>query len=36
MPRDRASLSKQILDLTKAVHAYAEARSDSVGPKTDT
>jgi uncharacterized membrane protein len=29
-------LSKQILDLTKAVHAYAEARSDRVGPKNDT
>ena len=28
-------LSKQILDLTKAVHAYAAARSDSVPPKTD-
>jgi uncharacterized membrane protein len=28
-------LSKQILDLTKAVHAYA-ARSDGETPKTDT
>jgi uncharacterized membrane protein len=28
-------LSKQILDLTTAVHAYAAARSDSVAPKTD-
>jgi uncharacterized membrane protein len=28
-------LSKQILDLTKAVHAYAAARSDGVAPKTD-
>ena len=28
-------LSKQILDLTKAVHAYAAARSDAVAPKTD-
>ena len=27
-------LSKQILDLTKAVHDYA-ARSDGVAPKTD-
>jgi hypothetical protein len=25
----------QILDLTKAVHAYAAARSDGVAPKTD-
>ena len=29
-------LSKQILDLTKAVHAYAAARSDGVAQKTDT
>jgi uncharacterized membrane protein len=29
-------LSKQILELTKAVHAYAAARSDSDAPKTDT
>ncbi len=29
------ALSKQILDLTKAVHAYAAARSDDVAPKTD-
>ena len=28
-------LSKQILDLTTAVHAYAAARSDVVAPKTD-
>jgi uncharacterized membrane protein len=28
-------LSEQILDLTKAVHAYAAARSDDVEPKTD-
>jgi hypothetical protein len=28
-------LSKQILDLTKAVHAYVAARSDGVAPKTD-
>jgi uncharacterized membrane protein len=28
-------LSKQILDLTTAVHAYAADRSDSVAPKTD-
>jgi uncharacterized membrane protein len=28
-------LSKQILDLTTAVHAYAAARSDAVAPKTD-
>jgi uncharacterized membrane protein len=28
-------LSKQILDLTEAVHAYAAARSDGVTPKTD-
>ena len=28
-------LSKQILDLTEAVHAYAAARSDGVAPKTD-
>jgi uncharacterized membrane protein len=28
-------LSQQILDLTKAVHAYAAARSDDVEPKTD-
>ena len=28
-------LSKQILDLTTAVHAYAAARSDRVAPKTD-
>jgi uncharacterized membrane protein len=28
-------LSKQILDLTKAVHAYAAARSDSAAPKSD-
>jgi uncharacterized membrane protein len=28
-------LSKQILDLTKAVHAYAAARSEGVTPKTD-
>ncbi|HKD32108.1 MAG TPA: DUF1003 domain-containing protein [Gaiellaceae bacterium] len=28
-------LSKQILDLTKAVHAYAAARSDGAAPKTD-
>jgi uncharacterized membrane protein len=28
-------LSKQILDLTKAVHAYAAARPDGVAPKTD-
>jgi uncharacterized membrane protein len=28
-------LSKQILDLTKAVHAYAAARSDGVAPNTD-
>ncbi len=27
--------SKQILDLTTAVHAYATARSDGVAPKTD-
>jgi uncharacterized membrane protein len=29
------NLSRQILELTKAVHAYAAARSDSVAPKTD-
>ena len=29
-------LSKQILDLTKAVHAYTAARSDGVAPKTET
>jgi uncharacterized membrane protein len=29
-------LSKQILELTKAVHAYAAARSDGDAPKTDT
>ena len=28
-------LSKQILDLTKAVHDYAAARSEDVEPKTD-
>jgi uncharacterized membrane protein len=28
-------LSKQILDLTEAVHAYAAARSDGVTPNTD-
>src|SRR4249920_3184638 len=28
-------LSHQILELTKAVHAYAAARSDGVAPKTD-
>ena len=28
-------LSKQILELTTAVHAYASARSDGVAPKTD-
>jgi uncharacterized membrane protein len=28
-------LSKQILDLTKAVHDYAAANSNSVAPKTD-
>jgi uncharacterized membrane protein len=28
-------LSKQILDLTKAVHAYAAANSNGVAPKTD-
>jgi uncharacterized membrane protein len=28
-------LSKQILDLTTAVHAYAAARSDGVAPKAD-
>ncbi len=28
-------LSQQILDLTKAVHAYAAARSDDIEPKTD-
>jgi len=28
-------LSKQILDLTKAVHAYAASRSDGIAPKTD-
>ena len=28
-------LSKQILDLTKAVHASTAARSDGVAPKTD-
>jgi uncharacterized membrane protein len=29
------ALSKQILELTKAVHAYAAARSDGVTPKPD-
>jgi uncharacterized membrane protein len=29
------NLSRQILELTKAVHAYAAARSDSIAPKTD-
>jgi uncharacterized membrane protein len=29
------ALSKQILELTKAVHAYAAARSDGVAPKPD-
>jgi len=28
-------LSNQILELTKAIHAYAAARSDGVAPKTD-
>ena len=28
-------LSNQILQLTKAVHAYAAARSDSAAPKSD-
>jgi hypothetical protein len=28
-------LSKQILDLTKAVHDYAAANSNGVAPKTD-